>query len=217
MSITSPPRPSIIAIRERRASATRSLNRVDDRVRPQRGDDRCQMLHIADLDVDHDLEEVQRAVGELQIADIAALLPDDRGQAAEIAGLVGDRDVDPADMDRIPVASSPRDIEPTLGRIGETLERIAVDRVDGDTLTGGDDADDAVARERVATAGEMQRHARNQTANRYRRLILFYLTPRYSQRDNLALGFLGLREGGVGAGPCVMGTRCGVDTVTSDS
>src|SRR5206468_2355062 len=92
----------------------------------------------------------------------------------------------------------PRDVEPTLGRIGKTLKRIAVDRVDSDTLTSGDDADDAVARERVATAGEMQRHARDQTANRYRRLVLFHLTPSPSQRDNLALGFLRLREGGVG-------------------
>src|SRR5438128_2533448 len=91
MSIRSLPRPRIIATRERWASAARSLNRVDDRIRPQRGDDRRQLLHIADLDIDHDLEEVQRAVGDLQIADIAALLPDNRGQAAEIAGFVRDR------------------------------------------------------------------------------------------------------------------------------
>src|SRR5438552_331793 len=100
-------------------------------------------------------------------------------------------------MDRVPVAPSPRDVEPSLGGIGETLERIAVDCVDGDALAGGHDADDAVTRERVATAGEMQRHTGDQTADRHCRLVLLHLAPRPSQRDNLALGFLGLRECGV--------------------
>src|SRR6266849_5254660 len=117
------------------------------------------MLHVADLDVDQDLEKVERAIGNLQIADIAALLADDRGQAAEIAGLVGDRDVDPANMDCIGSAASQGDVEPALRRVGETFERIAVDRVDGDALTRGYDPDDAISRERVTAAGEVQRHA----------------------------------------------------------
>src|ERR1700732_2024168 len=149
MSIRSLPSPRSLATLEPRASAARSFDRVDDRGRPQRGDDRCQVLHITDLDVDHDLEKVQRAVGDLQIADIAALLADNRGQAAEIAGLVGNWDIDPADMNGIGVAAPPGNVEPALGRLGEALERIAVDRVDRHTFTRGHDTDDAVARQRV--------------------------------------------------------------------
>src|SRR5262249_43730976 len=114
MSIRSLPRPRIIA-----ALTARSLDRVDDRVRPQCRDDGRQMLHIAYLDVDHDLEEVGRAVGDLQIADIAPLLADHCRQAAKITGLIGDRDIDAADMDRVSLGVPPSHIEPTLGSVGK--------------------------------------------------------------------------------------------------
>src|SRR5260370_25975548 len=80
------------------ALAARALDRVDDRRGAQRRDDRRQVLYVFDLDIDHDFEEIGRAVGDLEIADVAALFADRRGQAAEVAGFVGDRDVYPADM-----------------------------------------------------------------------------------------------------------------------
>src|ERR1700741_1880191 len=49
---------------ERQTSAARSFNRVDYRIGTQCGYDRRQVLHVADLDVDHDLKEVRRAVGD---------------------------------------------------------------------------------------------------------------------------------------------------------
>src|SRR5438132_82846 len=122
---------------------------------------------------------------------VLPLLADDGGQAAEIAGLVGDRDVDSADMDRISFAPSPGDVEPALRRLGEAFERVAVDRVDRHTLARGYDADDAVSRQWVATTGEVQRHAGDQAADRHRRFVAFRLAPRPGQRDDLALGFLG--------------------------
>ena len=51
------------------------------------------------------------------------------------------------------------------GVVGELFQRLAVDGVDGHALAGGDDADDAVARQRMAAAGEVQRHARDQAAD----------------------------------------------------
>src|SRR6185369_11353321 len=83
---------------EQRASPARPVDRVDDRGRAQGGDDVGEVADVLDLDVDQDLEEVDGAVGDLQIVDVAAVLADDRGQAAEAAGLVTDGDVDAADM-----------------------------------------------------------------------------------------------------------------------
>src|SRR5437899_12673537 len=101
-------------------------------------------------------------------------------------------------MDRISLAPPPGDVKPALRRLGEAFERIAVDRVDRYPLTRGHDADDAVSRRRVATTREVQRHAGDQAADRHRGLVAFRLAPRPGQRDDLALGFLGLRKRGVG-------------------
>src|SRR5215813_11206184 len=119
MSMRSLPRPRIIASR----SAARPLDGVDHWGRPQRGNDRRQMLYVGDLDVDHDFEKVRRTVGDLQVADIAALLSDDCGQAAEIAWFVCDRDVEAADVNGV-VVIAPGDIEPPLGRLGKALESL---------------------------------------------------------------------------------------------
>ena len=83
-------------------SAPRALDGVDGRRRAQGGDDVGQVLHVLDLDVDHHLEEIHGAVGDLQIGDVAFALADHRRQAAEAAGLVGDDDMEPADMGLAP-------------------------------------------------------------------------------------------------------------------
>src|SRR5712691_10634114 len=180
------------------ALTARALDRVDDRRRTQRRDDRRQVLYVFDLDIDHDLEEIGRAVGDLEIADVAALLADRRGQAAEIAGLVGDRDVDPPDMGGIGLLARPGDVEPALGLGGEAFQRVAIDRVDRHALAGRDDADDPVAGQRVAAAGEMQRHPGNEAADRHRGPARAALAAGAGQRDHLVLGLGRQREGGVG-------------------
>src|SRR5207248_2315177 len=177
----------------RRRSTARPLDRVDDRGRAQCGDDRRQMLNVGDFDVDHDLEEIRRAIGDLQIADIAALLADYRSQASKVAGLVGDRYIEAADMIGV-VVVAPGDIEPALRRFGEALQSLAVDGVDRHPLPGRDESDDAVTGQRVAAAGEVQRHARDETADRYRDVVAFGPAARSIQRDDLGLGLVLLRE-----------------------
>src|SRR5690606_2626495 len=56
--------------------------------------------------------------------------------------------------------------EPALGSVGEALQGLAVDGVDGDALARRHDADDAVARQRMAAARIVHRHARNEAADR---------------------------------------------------
>src|SRR5690348_1664260 len=100
------------------ASAPRALDRVDHRRRAERGDDVGQVFHVLDLDIDEDLEEIDRAVGYLEIGNITGLLADDRRQAPQAAGLVPERNVDAAHMAAFAVALAvPGDIEPALGRV----------------------------------------------------------------------------------------------------
>src|SRR3954454_22360470 len=195
MSIRSLPTPRIIGASS--ASAARPFDRVDDGGGAQRGDDRRQVFHVGNLDIDHDLEEIGRAVGDLQIADIAALLADRGGQAAEIARLVGDGDVDAADMARLPLLAAPGYIEPALRLVGEAFERVAIDGVDGHALAGGDDADDAVAGQRVAATGKMQRHSGDQAADRDRGVLRPAFAARPRNRNDLVLRLGRMREGSV--------------------
>src|ERR1041384_3311825 len=155
------------------------------------------MLYVGNLDIDHDLEEIGRAVGDLQVADVAALLADRGGQAAKIAGFVGDRDVDPADMPRLTLFAAPRDVEPALRLVGEAFKRVTIDRVDRHPLAGGDDADDAVARQGVAAAGEVQRHPGDQAADWNRGILWPALASRAGERDDLVLRLGRMRESGV--------------------
>src|SRR3984893_7701668 len=134
-------------------SAARPVDRVDRRRGPERRDDVGEMLHVLHLDVDEYLEEILRAVGDLEIGDVAAVLADDGGERAQAAGLVADRDGDAPDMRLVGIAlRAPGDVQPALGRVGVVLQRLAIDGVDGDTLAGGHDADDAIARQRMAGA-----------------------------------------------------------------
>src|ERR1051325_7505343 len=123
------------------------------------------MLYVNNLDIDHDLEEIGRPVGDLQVADVAALLADRGGQAAKIAGLVRDRDVDPADMARLTLFAAPRDVEPALRLVGEAFECVAIDRMDRHPLAGGDDPDDAGAGQGMTATGEVQRQPGDQAAD----------------------------------------------------
>src|SRR5437773_10429638 len=87
-------------------------------------------------------------------------------------------DVDPAGMGGIRLLAAPGDVEPALGLFGEAFQRVAVDRVDRHALAGRDDADDPIARQRVAAAGKMHRHPRDEAPDRHRRLGRAPLAPR---------------------------------------
>src|SRR6516162_6148636 len=100
-------------------------------------------------------------------------------------------------MDRVGITVAPGDVEPAFGALGEALERITIDCMDRHTSARRYDADDAVPGEWVATAGKMQRHARDQAADRYRHLVAFRRAPGLCQGHDLRLDFLRLREGGV--------------------
>src|SRR5690242_5701086 len=133
------------------SSAAGALDRIDHRCRAQCRDDVGEVFHVLHLDVDEYLEEVGRAVGDLEIGDVAGLLADDGGEAAEAARLVAERHVDAPNMPRLALAAAiPGDVEPALRRLGKIGERITIDGVNRDALAGGDDADDAVARQRMA-------------------------------------------------------------------
>src|SRR3546814_1689795 len=69
----------------------------------------------------------------------------------------------------------PGDVEPALGRIGEALQGLAIDGVDGDALAGGHDADDAIPRQRMAAPGEVDRHAGDETGDGDRALFALLL------------------------------------------
>src|SRR6185312_1086204 len=172
--------------------ASGALDRIDDRRRAQRRDDVGEMAQVLNLDIDENLEEIERAVGNLEVGDVAPALADYCRQAAEASRLVVERDVDAADMRSGRGVVVPGHVEPTLRRLGEGRKGLAIDRMDGDALPGGDDADDAVARKRVATAGIVQRHARNETADRNR--VLALLAAHCRQRHDLGDARIGLRR-----------------------
>src|SRR2546421_12967900 len=99
-------------------SAARPIDRIDRRRGPERGDDGGEVLHVLHLDVDEDLEEILRAVGDLEVGDVATLLADDGGERAQTAGLVPDRDGDAPDVGLVGIALlAPGDVEPPLGRV----------------------------------------------------------------------------------------------------
>src|SRR6202167_4210312 len=150
-------------------STARAFHRIDHRRRTERGDDVGQVAHALHLDVHQQLEEILRAVGDLEVGDVAAALADHRREAAQAAGLVADGDGDAAEMDVFGVALLvPGAVEPAVRRVGEAVEGLAIDGVDGHTLARCYNTDDTVARQRVAAAGEMHRHAGNEAADRHR-------------------------------------------------
>src|SRR3546814_14700855 len=86
----------------------------------------------------------------------------------------------------------PGHVEPALGRIGEALQSLAVDGMDGDALAGGHDSDDAIPGQRMAAPGEMDRHAGNEAGDGDRALLALLLrltgAMRADRHDRLLLG-----------------------------
>ena len=66
--------------------------------------------------------------------------------------------IDPPDVRVLGVVEVPGQIEPTIGRVGVFLKTLAIDGVHFHALTVGRDADDAVAGQRMAALGQVQRH-----------------------------------------------------------
>src|SRR5271166_4933924 len=108
-------------------------------------------------------------------------------------------------MDRVGITVAPGDVEPALGALGEALERVTVDCVDRHPSARRHDTDDAIPGKWVAATGKMQRHARDQPADRDRHLVAFRSASCTCQRYDLRLGFLGMWEGGVN--DCASGSQ----------
>ena len=62
----------------------------------------------------------------------------------------------------------PGHIDPALRRFGKARQRVAIDRVNGNAFAGRDDADDTIPRQGMTATRVMNRHARNEAADRYR-------------------------------------------------
>ena len=79
-------------------------------------------------------------------------------------------------------ALAPGNVQPAFGFAGKTFQRLAVRAVNRHPFAGRDDADDSVARQRMAAAGEMHRHPRNQPFN-FQRFGIFLFN--FAERRNL--------------------------------
>src|SRR5205807_4435179 len=96
---------------------TRAFDGVDGGRGPQRRGDVGEVLHVVDLDIDHHVEEIHRAVDDAQVGDVALVAGDHRRQARQAAGLVRHRDLEAAGIDAGILAHRiPADIDPALGR-----------------------------------------------------------------------------------------------------
>src|SRR6185369_13864411 len=108
--------------------------------------------------VDHHLERVERPLvdrPDLRAGDVDARGCDRAAHRGEEAGRV---DAAHLDLHRTEVAGRvvPLDLDPAL-RIAFHHTQ-AVDGVDGDAAAAGDEADDALARQRIAAAAEAHHH-----------------------------------------------------------
>src|SRR5690242_9968204 len=92
--------------------ASGALDRIDDRRRAQRRDDRREMAQVLHLAIDLNFEEIGRAFGELEIRDVTPAVADHRRFAAEASRLVVERDVDPSNMRPSRYVVVPRHVEP---------------------------------------------------------------------------------------------------------
>src|ERR1700730_12087636 len=125
---------------------------------PQLGDNRVEMLDIEHLKVDRNRGEIRGWPFHANIADVAVVLGDDLGYLCERAGFINRLKYNASRKAlRRALVDVPAQIEPTLGHILEVLQRRRLDRVDGDSLAGGENADNAVARNRAAVGREAHR------------------------------------------------------------
>ena len=115
--------------------------------------------------------EILLAVDDLEVGDRAVLLGEALVSSASAAGTLSAMTLTRAvcaeracrrRLPRIPVH-----VDEALRRGGETGQGLAVPAMDGDALAGGDDADDLVARHRMAAAREMIGHAGHQSGDRH--------------------------------------------------
>src|SRR5579863_3069537 len=172
------------------ASAPCALDRVDGRRRAQRCNDVGQVTQVLNFDIDEDFEEIERPVGNLEVGDIPTALADDRRQAAKTARLVVERYVNAPDMGAGRCIGVPSDVKPTFWRIGESRERLAIDRVDRNAFPRRDDPNDAIAGQRMTATRVVQRHSRDKSADRNR--VICLLAPRWNKWNHLGGTRIGL-------------------------
>src|SRR5579883_657488 len=133
----------------------------------QLGDDRVEVLEVIDLEIDRHRGEVGRLALHMDIVDVAVVLGDDLCDLGERALLVHglQRNAGGKPLRRRFV-DVPAQVEPAFRGVLEFLQRRRLDRIDGDTLAGLEDADDAVTRHRPADRRETHRQVGVDAADR---------------------------------------------------
>src|SRR5206468_117253 len=130
----------------------------------------AEMLEIVDFKVDGQFGEIRRAPVHADIVDIAVVFGDDCRQLGKASGLVDVVDQYPGRKPlRGGIVDVPAHIQPALRLLLEILQCGRLDRVNGDALTWGNDADDPVARHGSPVRGEFDRQIRIDAADGYRR------------------------------------------------
>ena len=124
------------------------------------------MRHVAHFDVDGELEQQRRTVGDFQVEDVAAIGADDADRGGERTRLVLHTHQHAGDGLRgFRRARAPFHVQP-VGHVGlRAFELFAVDRMHDDALARHHQAHDAVARQRMAALAETIGNALRQALN----------------------------------------------------
>src|SRR6516162_242857 len=124
----------------------------------QLSNDRAEMLQVIDLKIDREFSKIGRAPAHADIVDIAVVLGDHGRNLRQAAGLIDVVDQDSRRKTlRRGLVDVPTHVEPALRLLLEVLQGRRLDRIDGNTFAGGDDADNAVAGYRTAVRREFDR------------------------------------------------------------
>src|ERR1700724_1332734 len=137
-------------------------------------DDRVQMLQIIDLDIDRHFPEIGRKRFDDDVVDIGRMIADhgrDRPQGARLV----DRGDEKPRREQLMAAllDVPAHIEPTFRLFIEGDKIGRLDRIDGDYIARGQNADDTIARHSATVRGEAHQQIAVRSLKWYR--VLFRL------------------------------------------
>ena len=146
-----------------RVLTARAPDGIDHRSGAQGGHDVGEMPNVLNLDINNQVEEIGIPTGNFQIGNTAVVLGDDGRERTQTAGIVYNGNFHATHMGFLEMALAvPRNIDPAFRLIGIPLEQVAIDGMDRYPLAALNNTDDPVPWQRMATAGEMHRHAGDQ-------------------------------------------------------
>src|SRR5579885_993389 len=130
-------------------------------------DDRVQMLQIRDLDVDEHLAGVGRNRSDNDVVDISSVIANDSCDLPQSAWLIDGNGAQPRGEELVPAfLNVPAHIDPALRLVIELPEIGRLDWINGDSLAGREDADNAVAGDRAAIRRKADGEIRVRAADR---------------------------------------------------